>query len=76
MKNVWKYVFLLGVLLMLVNVVILICLMPFYGWKEPLPYWIEILYKVWSILLCISGLLGLITHCKTITNEIKQMLEL
>lgn len=76
MKNVWKYVFLLGFLLMLVNLIILICLMPFYGWKETLPYWIEVLCKVWLILLFVGGLLGLVTHCKTITNEIKEMLEL
>ena len=50
--------------------------MPFYGWKETLPYWIEVLCKVWLILLCVGGLLGLVTHCKTIANEIKEMLEL
>ena len=74
MKNVWKYVFLLGFLLMLVNLIILICLMPFYGWNEALPYWIEVFCKTWLMLLLLGGFLGLVTHYKTIINEIKDML--
>ena len=76
MKNIWKYIVLLGIVLMVANTLILIGISPFYGWKEPLPYWIEVLCKVWLILLCVGGLLGLVTNCKTIANEIKEMLEL
>ena len=75
MKNIWKYVVLLGVVLVVVNILVLICLMPFYGWTEPLPYWVEVLCKTWLILLLIGGVLGLITHSKPIISEIKEMLE-
>jgi hypothetical protein len=74
-KNIWKYIVLLGVVLMVVNILVLICLMPFYGWTEPLPYWVEALCKTWLILLLIGGVLGLITYNKPIINEIKDMLE-
>ena len=75
MRNIWKYIVLLGIVLMVVNILILICLMPFYGWYEALPYWVEVLCKTWLILLLLGGFLGLITHSKGIINEIKEMLE-
>ena len=74
-KNIWKYAVLLGIVLMVVNILVLICLLPFYGWTEPLPYWVEVLCKAWLIVLFIGGVLGLITHSKPIISEIKEMLE-
>ena len=74
-KNIWKYIVLLGIVLMVVNILVLICLMPFYGWTEPLPYWVEVFCKIWIMLLLIGGVLGLITQSRPIINEIKEMLE-
>ena len=74
-KNIWKYIILLGIILMVVNFLVVICLTPFYGWIEPLPYWVEVLFKTWLILLLISGVLGLIIHSKPIISEIKEMLD-
>lgn len=75
MKNIWKYAVLLGIMLMVVNILILICLMPFYGWKEALPNYVEVLVKTWSMLLFLGGFLGLVTHYKMIIGEIKEMLD-
>ena len=74
MKNIWKYTVLLGIVLMVISTLVLVCLMLFYGWKEALPYWVEVLCKTWLMLLVLGGFLGLITHYKTIIGKIKEML--
>jgi hypothetical protein len=75
LKNVWKYMVLLGIIGLMSTLLTVICLMPFYDLKEPLPYWVEIITKPSIFLTFMGGFLGLITHYKSIITEIKEIID-
>lgn len=75
MKNIWKYIVLLGGVLLCVNLFVVMSMMPFYQWNEPLPHWVETFLKVCIILLTFGGALGFLTNIKLIFNVIKEILE-
>lgn len=75
LKNIWKYVVVLGVIGLMTALLIVICLMPFYELNEPLPYWVSIIAKTSIFLTFMGGFLGLTIHYKSIINEIKEIID-